>query len=265
MEWMLLFFAGVAGGVINSVAGGGSFITFPALMWVGVPPIAANATNTFAACAGYLSGSYGFRKEIAQHSDKLWHILIFSFIGGGLGAYLLLNTSEELFIEAIPWLLLFATVLFVFGQKINQSISAINGRLGIGNSAVGRGAAFVLSGLLLVSVSAYGGFFNAGLGIIVLSYLVLVGYTNINAMNGLKLLISSAVSLTAISIFVVNDSIDWPRGLAVLLGTLVGGYLAARVSRVLPQYVVRHFVTASSAAITLYFFYDVYWRPAAIV
>lgn len=255
MEWLLLFVAGVIGGILNSVAGGGSFITFPALMFVGVPPIAANATNTFAACAGYLSGAYGFRRDIREDPRGLRRTVVFSTFGGALGAYLLLNTPEQLFLEAIPWLLLFATILFVCGRQIHQWVTL----LAVEHKHAGRLGAVLLA-LLLVAVSAYGGFFNAGLGIIVLSYLSLAGYQNINVMNGLKLLVSSCVALIAIVIFVLDGSIDWPRGIVVMVGTLVGGYLAARVSRKIPQQYVRGFVTLSSIVITVYFFWDIYFR-----
>lgn len=252
-ELFFLFLAGFFGGVLNSVAGGGSFITFPALIFVGIPPIMANATNTFASCAGYISGAYAFRNEIAQHKDELLRIVIISLLGGIAGAWLLLQTPESVFREAIPWLLLFASVLFIFGGTINRGLKKIASRH--------RHASFIGGGLLLVillGVSIYGGFFNAGLGIITLSYLALAGHTNINAMNGLKLLVSSTVSLIAIALFIYNDVIAWYEGTVVLCGTLAGGYVAARVSRKLPQKHVRHFVIVASIIITLYFFFDIY-------
>ncbi|MDF2152262.1 sulfite exporter TauE/SafE family protein [Vibrio sp. CAU 1672] len=252
-EFVLLFSAGIIGGVMNSIAGGGSFITFPALMAMGVPPIMANATNTYASCAGYISGTFGFREEIAKHKRQLLFTTVFSVIGGAVGAYLLLSTPETLFMEIIPWLLLFATVLFVTGSHITRFIQTHSTKH---RHAQALGA--VLLALLLVGVSAYGGFFNAGLGVIVLSYLVVAGYQDINQMNGFKLLVSSCVSLVAIVIFVANGSIDWSKGSIVMLGSLTGGYLAARVSRRLNPLYIRGFVTLSSALITGYFFVDVY-------
>ncbi|WP_076590118.1 sulfite exporter TauE/SafE family protein [Vibrio ostreicida] len=254
MEWLLLFSAGVLGGVLNSVAGGGSFITFPSLLFVGVPPIVANATNTFAACAGYLSGAYGFKQDIAQHRHSLIAMVLLSLLGGGVGAYLLLTVSESVFVGAIPWLLLFATGLFFFGQSMSTGFDTLSQRLSLNP----RWSALCIA-LLLVAVSIYGGFFNAGLGVVVLGYLVLAGNQDINQMNGLKLLISSCVSLTAIMVFVVQGSIDWPRGLTVMSGTLVGGYLAARVSRLVPQALIKRFVGLSSVVMTVYFFAQVYW------
>ena len=181
MKFLFLFSAGFFGGVLNSIAGGGSFITFPALLFVGIAPISANATNTFASCAGYLSGAYAFRQDIHAHKAELPRLILISLAGGILGAWLLLKTPESVFREAIPWLLLFATVLFIFGGALNR---ALKKRAGHHRHALSIGTA--LLALMLLGVCIYGGFFNAGLGIITLSYLVLAGYSNINAMNGLK-------------------------------------------------------------------------------
>ena len=252
-EILLLLLAGFFGGVLNSIAGGGSFITFPALIAVGISPITANATNTFASCAGYMSGAYAFRQEISAHKNELVKIIIISLLGGVSGAWLLLKTPESVFREAIPWLLLFATSLFIFGGKINTQLKKMAFRH---QHASALGGFFLL--VLLFGVSLYGGFFNAGLGIVSLSYLALAGHTNINAMNGLKLLVSSAVSLIAIVIFTLNDVIAWYEGTIVLCGTLAGGYAAAHLSRKLPQQYVRNFVIAASIATTLYFFFDIY-------
>ncbi len=252
-EVIILFVAGFLGGILNSIARGGSFITFPALIFVGIPPVSANATNTFASCAGYLSGTYALRKELDDHKAELPKILVLSLIGGLAGAFLLLNTSDTVFKQAVPWLLLFATVMFIWGGDFNRALKQMASHHKHA-SAMGS----VLLAIMLIGVSTYGGFFNAGLGIISLSYLALAGYTNINAMNGIKLLISSAVSLIAIALFIWDGIIAWYAGTLVLLGTLTGGYFAAHLSRRLPQQGVRAFVIAASIATTVYFFYDVY-------
>lgn len=252
-ELLLLFSAGFCGGILNSIAGGGSFITFPALLFVGVPPVSANATNTFASCSGYLSGMYAFRKDLRAHQDQLPRFILISLLGGIGGAWLLLQTPEAVFREAIPWLLLFATLLFMFGARLNNRLKQLAVRHRHA-SVVGS----VLLALLLLGVCVYGGFFNAGLGIISLSYLALAGYSNINAMNGLKLLVSSCVSLIAIALFIYHDVIAWYEGSIVLLGTLTGGYMAAHLSRTLPQQYVRTFVIVASIATTGYFFWATY-------
>ena len=250
----LLFIAGFFGGMLNSIAGGGTFITFPALLFAGVPPVSANATNTFASCSGYISGAYAFRKELRAHKQELPKYIVISLLGGITGAWLLLQTPESIFREAIPWLLLFSTLLFAFGVRLNSIFwryasshkyaSMIGGPLLI---------------LMLLAICIYGGFFNAGLGIIVLSYLALSGYTDISAMNGLKLLTSACVSLIAIVLFIKNGAIAWFEGSVVLFGTLLGGYIAAHVSRRISQANVKNFVVLAGAGMTTYFFYEVYF------
>lgn len=253
MELFFLFMAGLLGGMLNSIAGGGTFITFPALLFSGLPPVSANATNTFAACSGYISGAVAFRQEIKAYKQELPKLLLISLLGGMTGAWLLLQTPDKVFQEAIPWLLLFATILFIFGRQINHFFKDIASR----NSYIHSAGSLLLMFLLLL-VCIYGGFFNAALGIIILSYLALAGYTDINAMNGLKLIISSCVSLIAIIIFIMDGLIVWFEGTAVLVGTLVGGYIAAHASRQIPQQKVKSFVSIISILITGYFFYDVY-------
>ena len=248
-EIVLLFIAGLCGGLLNAIAGGGSFITFPALMWAGVGPISANATNTLASCAGYLSGAWALRREIVNAPVPMVSMLGLSLIGGAVGASLLLMMPEAAFQQAIPWLLLLATLLFLFGRQLRASLGKR-----VPKKHPMPVAASLLFGLLLLAVSIYGGFFNAGLGIVILSLLALAGYSDINTMNGLKLLLSSCVSLTAIAIFIGQDAIAWRQGGAVLLGTLLGGYLAARVSRRLPEQWVRGAVAVTSCVVTAYYF-----------
>ncbi len=252
-DWLWLLGAGFFGGVLNSIAGGGSFITFPALLMAGVPAISANATNTFASCAGYLSGAYAFKEELRRYHQVLPALIGVSAVGGLMGAWLLLQTPAAVFQEAIPWLLLFATLLFIFGSQLNRLLK----QLGRGHKRM-AGAAKAALVLLLLLVCIYGGFFNAGLGIISLSYLALAGYTDINVMNAMKLLISCVVSVIAIVIFVLQDQIAWLEGLLVLTGALVGGYLAARISRLVAAHYIRYFVMVISVLITSYFFMDTY-------
>lgn len=252
-ELIFLFAAGFFGGVLNSIAGGGSFVTFPVLLFVGVPPISANATNTFASCSGYISGAYAFREDLRAYRKDLPFFVLIGLLGGIVGAWLLLRTPDTLFRDAIPWLLLFAVLLFTFGPSLNNSLKRLASRHRHASALAG-----LLLKLMLFATCLYGGFFNAGLGIVILSYLALAGYTNVNTMNGLKLLTSSAVSLVAIALFMYEDVIAWGEGAAVLLGSLVGGYVAAHISRQVRQDYVRGFVTCVGVCITAYFFFDVY-------
>ena len=249
IEGVGLFLAGLIGGMVNAIAGGGSFITFPALMAAGVSPIAANATNTFASSAGYLSGAAGFRRELWARRRQLPKIAVSALVGGGLGAWLLLQTSENIFNRAIPWLLLLATVLLVWGDPLQAALRRrFEGKQSL--SALGS----PLLALLLLLVCTYGGFFNAGLGIILLGYFTLAGYQDIHLMNGLKLLVSALVSILAIVVFGVGDLIAWREGAIVLVGTLIGGYAAASAVRLVSQRLVRRAIIVVAVGMTAYFF-----------
>lgn len=249
MIW-LLFLAGLAGGAVNTIAGGGSFITFPALLAVGVPPIVANASNTFASTAGYLSGAWSLRRAITDGHAYLWGTTLLSAVCGAMGALLLSKTSNVAFERVIPWLLLFATVLFIWGNQLNTQLITWSTR---SNRREALRLGFFA---LFACIAVYGGFFNAGLGILLLSYASLAGYRTINEMNALKLLYSSTISCSAIGIFLWNDLIQWQETLALLTGTLVGGYTAGTLSTKIPATVIRTLIIGISLAVTAYFFYQ---------
>ncbi|HTM76366.1 MAG TPA: sulfite exporter TauE/SafE family protein, partial [Devosia sp.] len=193
MSELLLLVAGLLGGAVNSLAGGGSFIVFPALLFVGVPPVIANASNTYAALPGYGSGAIGYWASMVKYKDRLVLYTIMALIFGYIGAELLLVVSDELFSLVVPWLMLFAVVLFAFGKQINDYFAAQTG---------GRRGMKTLGTVLLMAFLAlscvYGGFFNAGLGILLLAFLATAGLSDIHAMNGLKLWISMVVALVAV-------------------------------------------------------------------
>ncbi|PXA98738.1 permease [Nostoc sp. 3335mG] len=255
MTEILLLLAGLLGGAVNSLAGGGSFIVFPALLFAGVPPVLANASNTYAALPGYVSGAAGYWKSVAPYKDRLVIYGIIAAIFGYAGAELLLVVSDDQFSKAVPWLMAFAVALFVFGNRINAAVrSRGGGRLGM--KAVGT----VLILLLLAGVSVYGGFFNAGLGILLLAFLALAGMSDMHAMNGLKLFISSTIALVAVVRFVLNGSIDWYHGSIALVGVTVGGYLAARLAQHIPTQWIRIGVIVYGIAMTGYFFWVAYGR-----
>jgi len=244
----LLFVAGVCGGMVNTLAGGGSFITFPALLAVGVPPVMANASNTFASTAGYLSGAWALRGQITVPRARLMLMAVLSALFGGVGAWVLTQTSNNQFQTVIPWLLLFATLLFISGGAINRRLQL----LAISSGVLSK--MDVVFWFVFVGIAIYGGFFNAGLGILLLSYLSLAGYSDVNEMNALKLLCSAMISSSAILIFVVEGLISVPETGVLLLGTLVGGYAAGALSTRLSQRLVRNLIILVSSGITVYFF-----------
>lgn len=253
MTELLLLVAGLLGGAVNTLAGGGSFIVFPALLAVGVPPVLANASNTYAALPGYASGALGLWKHIAAYRDRL---LVYSIVGalfGYVGAELLLRVSNAQFSIAVPWLMLFAVLLFIFGGRINRFVMA---RGGSGRGMKAAGATILL--VLLAGISVYGGFFNAGLGILLLAFLVLGGVTNMHAANGLKLWVSAIIALVAVARFALAGSIDWYHGTIALVGVTTGAYVAARLAHHIPVKVIRALVIVYGVGITAYFFWKAY-------
>ncbi|MBU1307435.1 MAG: sulfite exporter TauE/SafE family protein [Alphaproteobacteria bacterium] len=250
IETLFLLLAGLVGGALNSLAGGGSFIVFPALLLVGVPPVIANASNTYAALPGYMSGAYGYWHAMAEHKHRLVLFGLVAAVFGYIGAELLLVVSNELFSLVVPWLMGFAVLLFAFGNTINGFVAAQGGGR--------RGMKLVGSALLmafLAAVCVYGGFFNAGLGILLLAFLATAGLTDIHAMNGLKLYVSSIVALVAVARFAVSGSIDWYHGSIALVGVVVGGYLAARNAHRIPAKWIRLAVIVYGVFMTGYFFW----------
>lgn len=253
MTEILLLLAGLLGGAVNSLAGGGSFIVFPALLFAGVPPVLANASNTYAALPGYVSGAAGYWKSVAPYKDRLVIYGLIAAVFGYVGAELLLVVSDEQFSKVVPWLMAFAVLSFIFGNRINATLRARGG----GRSGMKLlGTVLILS--LLAAVSVYGGFFNAGLGILLLAFLAMAGMSDMHAMNGLKLFISSTIAVVAVARFVLNGTIDWYHGSIALVGVTTGGYVAARLAQHIPTQWIRIGVIVYGIAMTLYFFWTAY-------
>lgn len=254
MNEILLLLAGLLGGAVNSLAGGGSFIVFPALLFAGVPPVLANASNTYAALPGYASGAVGYWQSMIKYKDRMLVYGIVAAVFGYVGAELLLVVSDEQFNKVVPWLMTFAVALFIFGNQINAAVKA-RGSQGKGMQRLGT----VLLLGALAAVCIYGGFFNAGLGILLLAFLALAGMSDIHAMNGLKLYISAIVALVAVVRFAFNGTIDWYHGSIALVGVTIGGYAAARLAKFIPTQWIRIGVIIYGIEMTLYFFWRAYF------
>jgi uncharacterized membrane protein YfcA len=219
---LLIAVAGLLGGALNAVAGGGTFLTFPALVYLGVPPIMANATATLTALPGYLGSAYAYRNDVeAEGSLGLPGILTVASIGAVTGAMLLMVTSDAAFVGIVPWLLLVATLLFALGPRL---VAALRAR---GGGRAGR----LSSAAAIFAVSVYGGYFNGGLGIMLLAVFSLLGYVNLHGMNGLKNLLSAILSMISASAFATAGLIAWDEALVMALATTVGGYVGARLAR----------------------------------
>lgn len=248
---VFLFVAGILGGALNAVAGGGSFVAFPALLFVGVPPIPANATNALALWTGVTASGGAYRNRLDVPGRVLLPLIITSFVGGIVGAFLLLKTPAHTFMRVLPWLMLGATLLFVFGKRL------AGGRA----SSVGRDAttaAIVGASIFELAVAVYGGYFGGGVGIVNLAMLAAVGMTDIHAMNALKSILGMAINGVAVLVFVVKRAIYWPQAIVMIAGALVGGYFGAHYAQKLPQAWVRWFVILVGAAMTVYFFLKAY-------
>jgi len=231
----------LAGG-INSVAGGGTLISFPALVWLGLPSITANATSTVAIWPGSLGSIWGFRPELGQVPARLKWLSISSLIGGGIGAILLRCTPAMLFEHLVPFLILFATILFIAEGPIQKKLRERSGPNGIGMA----GAA-----ILILFVAVYGGYFGAGMSIMMLSFLSFVGMTDILQRNALTSLFALCVNAVAAALFISLGMVDWHYVLPMAIAAAVGGYCAAGLARRAGRVVVRRFVIFVGLAVSL--------------
>lgn len=248
-DWSLLIAAALAAGVLNALAGGGSFLTFPALVFTGVPPIAANATSAVAVSPGYAGSVLGFRAELAaQPRSRLIREGLVCALGGLAGAGLLLVTPARVFAAVVPWLLLFATALFAVGPRW---LAWRRSRLGATRSGAPHPVARWL-GLALVAV--YGGYFNGGLGILLMALYTVTGETEINTANALKNLNSLLLSLLSVVAFAWAGAIQWPQAVVMMTAATLGGFWGARLARRLPAALVRTGVIVTGLVMATVFF-----------
>jgi hypothetical protein len=246
---IFLFFAGALGGGINAVAGGGSFVAFPALLFTGVPPIPANATNTLALWVGTTASGGAYPQKLNIPRRIMIPLIVTSVIGGLAGAFLLIKTPAQTFLHVLPWLLLGATLLFAFGHHLTGRISA-----GISQDA--SPGAVTGASIFELLVAVYGGYFGGGIGIMNLAMLAALGMTDIHAMNKLKVMLGGVINGVATVTFIATGAIFWPQGIVMIGGSLIGGYSSAHYAQKLPQSWIKGFVIFVGSAMTIYFF----WR-----
>ena len=259
----LLLAAAFVAGALNAVAGGGSFLTLPALVFTGVPPVVANATGTVALLPGYIAGAWGFREDTAPPPGLSMRLLVvLSLIGGAAGAALLLITPDATFRRVVPWLLLAATALFAFGPQLRSMLAG--GKPSTAKATVG-----------VLAVAAYGGYFNGGLGILLLAGAAaadlpqmpalrllllalfgLLGQTQLNAMNGLKNWVSALLTAIAVAIYAAGGVVQWPQALMMMVAATAGGYGGARVARRIPAPWLRGGIVVTGLVMAGLFF----WR-----
>lgn len=233
----VIFTAGIAAGAINAIAGGGTLISFPALLWIGRDAIVANATSTVAIWPGSLAGAYGFRRELATARRWLLLLIAPSLVGGALGAWLLLRTPPTTFERLVPFLILAATILLAAQEMVTS-------RLGlVAKSHENPGAGWLTFVLIFqFIVGIYGGYFGAGMGILMLAALGLIGMTDMHQMNGVKNVLAVFINGIAAIYFAFSNAVAWNDVLVMTIGTIIGGYVGARVARRFGRVFVRRAV-----------------------
>lgn len=274
VQAVALFLAAILAGALNSVAGGGSLISFPTLLLVGVPAINANATNAMAVWPGSIASIPPYRKDLAHERRELIFFSIISVVGGVLGAIVLLRTPPKVFELLIPWLLLLATLIFAFGGQVTQRLRARRAARAPTEAPADETAAqqtddageprapsraLVGVGVIQLAIAFYGGFFGGGMGIMMLAGFALLGMRHIHAMNALKVVLASIINGVAVIAFTVAGKIFWPQALVMVVGAVIGGYGGAALAHRVPARYVRWFAIAVGVAASAYLFYQQYY------
>jgi uncharacterized protein len=253
-QGVILFFAALVAGAINSVAGGGSFISFPSLLFVGIPPVNANATNTVALWPGQPASVWAYRSELRRIPRNAVVPLTFTGILGGLvGAYVLLKTPQATFMRLVPWLLLIATLIFMMSGRITRWVRRRSEHAARGDFATGRGV------VLQLFIAFYIGYFGAGAGILILAMLALLGMDHIHAMNALKAWLTTVSNGVAAVLFVFSQAVYWPEAVLMIVGSMLGGYFGAYFAQKTKPEHVRMIVIVIGFVLTAYFFARQIW------
>ena len=248
-QGLLLVGAGALGGAANAIAGGGTFFTFPALLAAGVPPVAANASNSLAIWPGHALALLSYGEELGRRRQGLGRLIAAALAGGIIGGWLVVHSTDRHFMRAVPWLLLFATLAFAFkGTLLSLSRRMFAARHEGGFPAVA--ATFLLA--------IYGGYFNAGLGIMLLAALGLSGVEDGHELNGLKNLLATAITTVALVLLMASGVIAWIPALVTLLGAVAGGVLGGRLARRIPRRWMEGTVVALGSLLTLVYGFKVY-------
>jgi len=250
-----LVLAGFVAGVMNSIAGGGTMVTFPTLMLIGFPSIPANATNTVALLPGILSSVVGYRKNI--HSIYRWLKLFapVSLLGGLTDGILLVQTPSRLFDSFVPFLILFATILFmvqgILGRVLRLRGESAQGRL--------QSRRWIFGAVMFqFAVALYGGYFGAGIGILMLASLGMLGFENVHEMNTLKVMLALLINVVAAGYFIWSGLIDWAAVGIMMVGTVAGGYTGAHFAQKVPQRIVRTLISGIGLIISAVMFYKTF-------
>lgn len=241
-DYLLVITAGVLGGALNAVAGGGSFITLPALMLAGLSPISANATGTVALLPGYIASAWRFRSEIRTVRVSIWRYCMIAAFGGLLGGLILRVSGNEQFQQLIPWLMLVATLAFAFAPKLQQPRQSKARFNEVRHDAI------------LFCICVYGGYFNGGVGIMLLAGLSILTVTSIHALNGIKSLMSAILTLIASAVYIFAGLVDFTYLLIMSLASIVGGHWGAALSYRISPPTLRFIIISVGLMMTVVFF-----------
>ena len=256
LETAVLVASSVGGGMMNALAGGGTILVFPTLIFLGEPSIVANATSTVGLLPGAAASMFGYRREVVTHRDWLKTLLAPSLLGGALGSVLLLRTPEHAFARLAPLLVLFATVLFILQGLLARRRAAPPGETPPAHGVSSR--RWLVAVALQFAVAVYGGYFGAAVGILMLAILGFLGLSDILAMNGLKNFFGMCINGIAAGYFIVRGIVDWPAALLILGGAVAGGYGGARLARRIGREKARAAVVVIGLFITALLF----WKQA---
>lgn len=244
MTLPLLLLAALVGGVANALAGGGMFVVFPALILAGVASVKANATASLIMMPGGIAAAWVYRRTLdGQSRREIVQLVLASLAGSAVGSALLLSTSNVMFSNLVPWLLLIAAIVFSLAPRIRAMAEKSVGR---------RSLAALLTGQLIISV--YGGYFGAGMGVLMIALFLIASTMNVQGANGIRLICATAINVLAVSLFAWRGAVDWKLGLPMLAAGSVGGYLSALVVRRLNENAVRIAILVYAWGLTAYFF-----------
>ncbi len=236
---------------MNAMAGGGTILTFPSLIFLGLPAIAANATSTVALLPGAAASLFGYREEVREHRHWLKTLFLPSLAGGAIGSFLLLRTPEKTFELLAPLLILFATTLFMVQGLVSRRTSPGKSL----NESPGTGR-WALAWILQLAVAIYGGYFGAGIGILMLALLGFLGMSNIHAANGLKNFFGFCINAVAAGYFIAKGAVVWPVALVTIVGATLGGYSGARFARRIGKEKARAAVVVIGLLVTAILFWQ---------
>lgn len=242
-QHLVFFVVAAVGGAINSVAGGGSFLLFPVLMFGGLSAVAANIMCSIALWPGSVASAIAYWREVKTPIAVLKKLLFFCVIGSAIGAWILLHFPEETFAKLVPWLLLMATLIFAFGRLLLAKLRLEHAST---NHVV------VYLGMLLIAV--YGGYFGAGIGILMLAMLQLAGHSHMHEMNAMKTVLGSAINAVAVVIFIASGRVEWHWAAALVAGGISGGYIGTKLALKVSPEKIRRLVIVIATAMTAYFF-----------